>query len=95
MIYDVLLESRTYHRVLVEAENKRELRENLWKIGADLDYKNAVPVNIYELKGLASYRNASKLKEIIPFASEGIHKYRIEDGIVKFMNEEMEEQNDE
>lgn len=91
MVYDVLLESRTYHRVLIEADNKRELKENLWKIGADLDFKNAVPVNIYELKGLASYRNVSMLKEIIPFFSEGIHKYRIENGIVKFMDEEKEE----
>lgn len=95
MVYDVLLESRTYHRVLIEADNKREMKENLWKIGADLDYKNAVPVNIYEIKGMSSYRNISNLKEVIPFSSEGIHTYRIENGIVRFLNEEKEEQNDE
>ncbi len=95
MIYDVLLESRTCHRVLIEADNKRELKENIWKIGADLDYKNAVPVNIYEIKGLASYRDINKLKEILPFFSEGIHAYRIENGIVKFLNEKKEDRNDE
>lgn len=95
MIYDVLLESRTCHRVLIEADNKRELKENIWKIGADLDYKNAVPVNIYEIKGLASYRDINNLKEILPFFSEGIHAYRIENGIVKFLNEGKEDQNNE
>lgn len=80
MIYDLLLEARTYHRVLVEAGSERDVREHLWKIGADLDYKNRVPVNIYEAKGLVAYDSIDEIRDMFPVSPENIISYRIEDG---------------
>ena len=80
MIYDLLLEARTYHRVLVEAGSERDVKEHLWKIGADIDYKNRAPVNIYEAISMVAYNSIDEINEILSVSPDDIISYKIEDG---------------
>lgn len=84
MIYELLLESTSYHRVLVEADSEKDIEDCLWKIGDDLDRNKVIPINVYKIRGTLAFEDIKQIKERHPVTYNDLVTYKIEDeGIFK------------
>ncbi len=84
MIYELLLESTAYHRVLVEADSEKDIEDCLWKIGDDLDRNKVIPINVYKIRGSLAFDDIKQIKERHPVTYNELVTYKIEDeGIFK------------